>query len=256
MSPNIGLEFLILIFLLVILVLPSCDGFALRTAFNRLHALSLSSSSSSTSTSSSDLIQVVVLHGYHSNARSIGMYLSNIVDELGDCANFTFLDAPHPSLESLLSKSTRRSKKKFSWASPLGGYGDALKLLARTNQELKGGVDVCIGHSQGGCMLAAILAQEQHQEIFPSLKLSIFLSAFYPLREDNDSLLEANSLHIWGSDDMVVDPAYSEDLKSRFNEPRYYIRQGGGHDPPRCDESTKAMAAAIRSIKQSVDVFV
>ena len=239
-----------LIFLFVLL-LPLCDGFASRADFNRLHSPLLSSSSS---IESSDLIQVVVLHGYHSNARSIEMYLSNIVNELGDSVNFTFLDAPHPSLKSLETKSTRRSKRKFSWISPLGGYEDALKLLARTNKELRGGIDVCIGHSQGGCMLAAILAQQWDKEIFPSLKLSIFLSAFYPLQEDNYSSIEASSLHIWGSDDEVVDPAYSEDLKSRFTEARYYIRQGGGHDPPRCDESTKAMARAIRSVKQIIDL--
>ena len=227
----------------------------IKTALNRLDALSLSPSS--TSTSGSEPVQVVVLHGYHSNARSMDMYLSNIVNELGCHANFTFLDAPHPSLESLLSKSTRRSKKKYSWASPLGGYEDSLNLLARTNRELRGGVDVCIGHSQGGCMLAAILARKQDREIFPSLKLSIFLSAFYPLQsEDENPFIQAKSLHIWGSEDAVVDPAYSEDLKSRFIGARYLVRQGGGHDPPRCDESTKAMAEAILSIKSDVHILV
>lgn len=239
---------------------PLCLGLLIFfVAFHSTSTGKLSSSSLSLSASKpAPLFQVAVLHGYHSNARSLEMYLSNLQHELSDCANFTFLNAPHESLESLLSKSTKRSKRKYSWASPVGGYVDSLKLLKRANQELQGGIDVCIGHSQGGCMLAAILAnQQQQQEIFPNLKLSIFLSAFYPLREDTNPLIKTKSLHIWGSDDMVVDPALSEDLKSRFDDAREVVREGGGHDPPRCDRSTKAMTEAIRQLmNQKVEIIV
>ena len=124
-------------------------------------------------------LKVLVLHGFHSNGRSLSVYLNRFVDECQPFAKFTFLDAPHivPALDNEKGNESNGRKKrrnsKFSWLSDNGEFDSSLSFLRQIEVEL-GPFDVCIGHSQGACVLAAIHALEV--KLFKNLKLSIFLS--------------------------------------------------------------------------------
>ena len=177
-------------------------------------------------------LKVLILHGYNSNGRSMSVYLSKLVEELKDIADCEFLDAPircedlSPFNGLRSSKySKRRSSPKFSWTSPLNDYRESFKLLSETDT-LLGPFDVCIGHSQGGCILALIHSMGQQPELLPNLQLSIFLSAFLPLQNDNSLVwkVKGQSLHIWGTDDTVVHPIYSNKLMRHFESPIMHIR--------------------------------
>ncbi|KAI9219240.1 serine hydrolase FSH [Blastocladiella britannica] len=212
-----------------------------------------------TSSTAPRLKRILCLHGYTQNATVFRKRTAVLRKHLKNIAEFDYISAPHfahthvPTTEAEASS----DEGQLAWwtrdhesnaASPAIGIGASLALL---NAHIRdhGPYDGVLGFSQGAAM-AAVLAMEREQQHTDAPMFYLLVSGFVPrdpaiLTQFAVSACTAPSMHIWGTADEWVPPAWSRGLANSFTTAEVF-EHAGAHFVPSDGDARKAIAAWIK----------
>ena len=192
-------------------------------------------------------LNILVLHSFRQNARVMRSRTRKMRKSLEDIADLTFANAPLPYApkgevkEAVLAAfgKLRDTEHQRCWwnASEDNSVYHGIELSFAYIDYLcrnYGPFDGIIGFSQGGALAGLLAAMQPFDSV--AFRFAICISGFPSRAEAHRALLEPASieipsLHVVGSNDILVDPERTLSLSKSFKEP-VVIQHDGGHFVP------------------------
>jgi len=215
-------------------------------------------------------LKILCLHGFYQNADVFRIKTGSFRKYYKQLADFEFLDAPHEVVGEIFSRQSINNPEDdtadnadkaaantdegphLAWWETVPdwlttqvypGVEKSIEKVKRFVEE-KGPFDGLLGFSQGG-VFSAILC---NTNIF-NFRFVIISSAFVPSIPEFIKGPDHNtipSLHLYGRNDTLVKPAYSQELSSYFKESVAFEHKGG-HFVPTDSESKKVIRKFLES---------
>ena len=172
-------------------------------------------------------LNCVVLHGLTMNADRMRAWqgMCSIEKRCGDIATFYYVTAPHTFAANAWSRAHNIPVREdsYTWFThkrpPDYGFGASWAHIAEfVAAQVPGPIDVLIGYSQGGLMVATLLRYLAEVEPYKAVRAAVFIHApDFLSKPPSEKLSPAvRTLHVIGRADTLVAPTSSTSLAGRF----------------------------------------
>ena len=171
-------------------------------------------------------LNVVCLHGLTMNADRLRSWeaMRSLEQRCNGIAKFYYISAPHKFEANAWSELHQipvdnQSRAWFTEDSPKFGWGASQTHMSNfLSAQVEGPIDVLIGYSQGGLMIANILRYLAGAEPYRSLRGAVFIHApdFYGNAPNHQLCPSLKTVHIIGKRDQIGPLSSSAALAGRF----------------------------------------
>ncbi|KAG8957519.1 hypothetical protein FRC03_010066 [Tulasnella sp. 419] len=220
------------------------------------------------------MLRVLVLHGYTQNAEILRKKLAAIRKACGKDVELTFVDGPiilaQADMEGFQSANTISSLLENAQTSPEStprawwranadrtlyeGIETSVRSIRELMTRSEHRFDGIMGFSQGASMAALLCAILEKPHLYPSfltdtneiphppVSFGIFVAGFKPLDVNLSALfqepLTTPTLHVLGSNDLIVMRQRSQTLIDVCSNPRIEVHDGGHFVPSKASWRT------------------